>query len=152
MNKQSVLPVWLLVSILLLGCYSAVQKEAVQKTPMPELKSEGIDQKAAIVELKQLYEAARSEPERRAVCLRAIDEGVIRRNGPVSSIDAVFGTRFASKLPTREEGISMATVDFVAVEPGPDKSEAAARKGWFMAVAYDYNGDIQNYYLTNLHK
>jgi hypothetical protein len=114
---------------------------------------EQVKEKSSVAELKRLYEDAKSEHERRAICLRAIDEGVIQVSGPqrVSTIDEIFGTRFASDLPTRKERLRSTSVNFTSALPGQDKSQAAANTGWFLAVKYDYNGDISNYYLTNIH-
>src|SRR5438067_9910043 len=102
MNKQSTLPIVLLSCLLFLCCADA-QKQGGQKTAA--LKSNMLEenQKVSIAELKRLYEDAKSQYERRVVCLRAIDEGVIYRDAPVSIIDEVFGTRFATDLPSREE-------------------------------------------------
>jgi hypothetical protein len=115
---------------------------------------EKVGKTLTVAELKQLYEAAKSESERRAVCLRAIDEGVIQvyGRGRVSTLDEIFGTRLASDLPTKKEREQKAAIDFSPAAPGPDNSRATANAGWFLAVEYDYNGDIANYYLTNLHK
>lgn len=111
----------------------------------------------SIAELKRLYEAAQSEQERRAICLRAIDEGVIQTFGPVrvSTVDAIFGTHLASDLPTGKEGARLGLVDFASAASPPGTSEkvaASAPKGWFMAVEYYHDGNIANYYLTNVHK
>lgn len=112
--------------------------------------------RTSILELRGLYEDAQSERERRAACLRALDEGVIHTYGPVSTIDALFGTQLASQLPTEKEGKRTGVIDFVShvpISPNPEvKTEAAGQNGWFMAVEYDYNGNIQNYYLTNVRK
>jgi len=84
--------------------------------------------------------------------LRAIDEGTIRSGARVSVIDEIFGTRFASDLPTRKEALRSASIDFTPSVSSPDKSQAAANVGWFLVVDYAYDGNIEGYYLTNLHK
>jgi hypothetical protein len=105
-----------------------------------------------VAELKQLYESAKSEGERRDLALRAIDEGVIQTFGPVKifTIDAIFGTHLASQLPTRKEGQRTGVVDFNSNEPR--SVETAEHRGWFMAVEYYHDGNISNYYLTNIHR
>lgn len=100
--------------------------------------------------LKQLYDAARSELERRDIALRAIDEGVIQTFGPVnvSTVDAVFGTHLAAKLPTKKERTTTAFIDLTAA-PG---TESRTTPGWFLAISYFNNGSIEDYYVTNIRK
>ena len=111
-----------------------------------------MDQRATIAELKQRYQISRTEQERRDICLIAIDQGFISRTGPVSVVDELFGTQFAGSLPSKKEALRTVTVDFLPEAPSADNSVAAGRKGWFLAVTYDFNGEVQNYFLTNLHK
>ena len=124
----------------------AALTSASSSTPNEENK------KVSIAELKRLYANATSELDRRAVCLRAIDEGAIYRTGPISLVDEIFGTHFASTLPTKRDKKGIGVIDFAAQPQNGPSNEAVAHTGWFMAVEYDDNGDIQNYYLTNLHK
>jgi len=114
-------------------------------------ESPEVPQKVSIEELKRLYDSAKTEYERRDVCLRAIDQGTIYRDGPVSALDAIFGTHFASKLPRAGES-NYGSVQFVPFVPSPDNSKAAANVGWRLSVEYSTTGKIVNYYLTNLHK
>jgi hypothetical protein len=101
-----------------------------------------------VAELKQLYDRAKSETERRDVALRAIDDGVIQTFGPVkiSTVDAIFSTHLASELPTKKHVTRNGIVDFSG-NSSPGKNES----GWFLAVEYDYSGKINSYYLTNIH-
>lgn len=115
--------------------------------PIPESK-----RKELIAELKRLYEAAKSESERRAVCLRAIDEGVIRNGGHVSSVDGIFGTHFANDLPTRKEGTRNASVDFGSSPGRADNSTKTAQVGWVLSVEYGDDGSLYNYSLSNMKK
>jgi hypothetical protein len=108
--------------------------------------------KQSATDLKQRYQRATTAVERRAVCLQAIDDGVIQRGGPVSTVDEIFGTHFAQDLPTARERRRTAVIDFVTFVPSPDNSRAAPHLGWYLAVEYDPQGTIQNYYLSNLHK
>jgi hypothetical protein len=109
-------------------------------------------QQQLIAELKRLYDVAKSESERRAVCLRAIDEGIIRNGGHISSVDKIFGTHFANDLPTRKEGTRNSSVDLSRSAVGPDKSTDTAQAGWFLSVEYGDDGSLYNYFLTNINK
>ena len=154
-NKQTACLIVLLLSIPLSSSCAATQRDGRREAPTPISKSTPEEkQKVSITELKRLYGSATSEFERRAICLRAIDEGVIFRTGPISSIDEIFGTKFAADLPTKREIKRIAVIDFaVETKSAPsDDTVARGHSGWFMVIEYDYNGDIQNYYLTNLHK
>ena len=53
--------------------------------------------------LAKAYRAARTEFERRTVCLDAIDSGLIGDLRPVAVVDAIFGTTYAGKLPLGKE-------------------------------------------------
>jgi hypothetical protein len=156
MNKQYLFSMMLLVSILISGSCGTAQRNQAKEAPASDSKVIQQEEKktVSIAELKKLYGDAKSEFERRAICLRAIDEGILFRLGPVSSIDQIFGTNFGANLPTKREGKKIGVVDFAPQsEPAPpDNSVARGYSGWFMAVEYDYDGDIQSYYLTNLHK
>jgi hypothetical protein len=116
-------------------------------------KSPGIpppdDKRQALVaELRRLYGEAMTEGGRRDVCLRAIDEGVIRNAGNVSEVDEVLGTHLAGDLPSRKEGSRKATVDLAPPSRGPDDSTAAAPAGWFFAVEYGDDGYVIDYSLS----
>src|SRR5579864_5793305 len=77
----------LVLSFLAGTCASGTQKN----------KEEEIDR------LAKAYRAARTEFERRAVCLEAIDAGVIGRGRRVAVVDAIFGTNYAKDLPSGSE-------------------------------------------------
>lgn len=151
MNMRSILPVMLLISAPLLGFCANPKTEEMPSTAASEVKQTEVKQKVTIEELKRLYDSAKTEYERRDVCLRAIDQGTIYRDGPVSALDAIFGTHFASKLPGAGES-NYGSVDFIPFVPSPDNTKAAARVGWHLSVEYSTTGKIVNYYLTNLHK
>ena len=114
----------------------------------------------SVEDLTRLYAAAKSELERRDVCLQAIDEGVVGTSGPVhvSTVDAIFGTSMASELPSRKRHSRIAVVHFSdhgskalgAAEKIATSSDNGERNGWFLSVEYYYDGNIAAYYLTNL--
>lgn len=97
---------------------------------------------------RESYAVAKSEVERREVCLRAIDEGVIQTFGPVkvSVIDTIFGTRLRADLPKRSEGTKIGFLDLSA------GLSAAEPKGWFLAVEYAYDGSLSDYYVSNVRR
>jgi hypothetical protein len=120
------------------------------------LNSKGeVKPEPAITELARIYQAARTEQERRAVCLRAIDEGRISFGSPVVTLDQIFGTHFASKPPGKGK-VAKDLILFATQREPPSQSEAYAEAigyfGSYLALDYDDEGTVQYYYLSNLHK
>lgn len=106
-----------------------------------------------IERLAKAYRAAPTEFERRAVCLDAIDAGVIGRGSRVAVVDTIFGTHYARELPSGSE-LEAGVVDFHPV-PSPTSEKVAVAHGhigWYLAFKFDSNGTLQDYYLSNLHK
>jgi len=102
--------------------------------------------------LAAAYRGARTEFERRAVCIDAIDAGIVARGRSVAVVDAVFGTTYARKLPIKGSGLEWGVIDFhPPLESGSDK-EASGFIGWFLAFQFYPDGTIENYYLSNVHK
>jgi hypothetical protein len=112
LNQRLVLQLMLGTSLLLLGGCRSVEDEA-QKIPSVSLSKEKVKLDPSVVELKRLYKAAQSQYERRTVCLRAIDEGAIRRGVHIRSVDQIFGTKFESERGARKlDGIPVGGPDF----------------------------------------
>jgi hypothetical protein len=101
--------------------------------------------------LAKAYRAARTEFERRAVCLEAIDAGVIAVGRSVAVADVIFGTTYARKLPRAGRGLDAGVVLFHPLPPPSDNIQAATT-GWFFVFEFDSAGRLKNYYLSNLHK
>ena len=152
MNRLTRLQTIALVLVFLCSCSARNQQAEIA----PVLDANGqVKPEPAIAELARLYQAAGSEQERRSVCLRAIDEGRVKRGSPVSTFDQVFGTRYASELP-REGSVARRRLLF-ATQPEPrdpiDRSiEAVPYVGSYLDLEYDHHGDVQYYYVSNLHK
>lgn len=66
-----------------------------------------------VAELKALYAAAKSESDRREICLRAIDEGIIKTNEGVATIDEIFGTHLASQSATKQDNDQRLSISFL---------------------------------------
>jgi hypothetical protein len=101
--------------------------------------------------LAKAYRAARTEFERRAVCLDAIDSGVIAQDRSVAVVDAIFGTTYASKLPRGSE-LEKGVVHFHPQPPSPRNDVQVPYVGWYFAFKFDSAGRLQDYHLSNLHK
>ncbi len=116
------------------------------------LQTRGAQPDQEVDRLAKAYRAARTESERRAVCLDAIDAGVVARGRSVAVVDAVFGTNYARKLPPAGGGLEVGVVEFLPFPLPPSDAVAAAHTGWYLAFEFDSTGSLQNYYLSNLHK
>lgn len=143
----------IIMVLILVGC-AQTQKQA----PNPQAASPDAKKKDSVTigELKQAFQTLRSDSDRRNVCLRAIDNGFIRRGQPVSNVDEIFGTTFSRNLPpvagaVRQESILLAKQPVPEPLP-PGVHEGGADIGWWLGVDYDSKGEITNYYLSNLHK
>jgi hypothetical protein len=90
----------------------------------------GAEPDTHIDRLARAYRAARTDSERRAVCLEAI---------------------YARKLPPSHE-LDWGVVHFRPSPPSPSDKVAAAYVGWYLAFQLDSAGTLQNYYLSNVHK
>ncbi len=101
--------------------------------------------------LANAYRAAHTEFERRAVCLDAVDSGVIARGRPVVAVDAIFGTTYANKLP-HGSVLEAGVVDFHPPLLSGSDTRASAYIGWYFAFKFDSSGRLQDYYMSNLHK
>ncbi len=134
--------VWMLCLAASLVCGTSVRGVQADKK---------IDDKK-IDSLARAYRAARTELERRAVCLDAIDAGVVAKGRSVAVVDAVFGTTWARKLPPPGGGLEWGVVDFHPLPPPPDDAFSAAHMGWYLALQFDSAGTVQNYHLSNVHK
>ena len=102
--------------------------------------------------LARAYREARTDIDRRTICLEALDGGLVARGRSVTVVDAVFGTAYAKKLPHTGRELEWGTVDFHPLPPPPSDAMAAGHIGWYLALEFDSNGAVQNYYLSNVHK
>jgi hypothetical protein len=120
----------------------------------PNVDDEAIKGRTPIAELRRQYETAQSEDERRAVCIQAIDEDAVSTYMPVTAVDALFGTHLASQLPTKKEAIRTGILELApsTQTAAPEKDKARTSHGWFLAVEYEHDGNITNYYLSNVRK
>ena len=155
MNRRAALMVALLGGALFLCCCTAPRTQEAQRAPAPDSNWRAHANLSA-ADLRRIYEAANFDNDRRAVCLMAMDEGLIRHGGPVSAADEIFGTQFAEKLPTAQEPYRWETVYFAAqieLPPRPDGVvEGVDFVGWSLALQYDRQGKILTHQLSNVHK
>src|SRR5262249_30455964 len=154
MKKWQLAQVSLLAGFLLLGSCASLKHEE-QNVISAEPKQKERKQKTLVPELRRLYDTAKAEYERRAVCLQAIDEGTIDCDGEVSTVDAILGTHFSAKLPANDS-LRWDVVHFDSGAPGVYDERGWVRdsteSGWYLAIKYDWHGHIVHYLLSNLHR
>jgi hypothetical protein len=104
-------------------------------------------------ELAKAYRSAKDPIERRDVCLRAIDEGVLKQGVPLSVVTDLVGSDFDMKLE-KSDGSGYGIVGFaypsVSDLPNPP-SRAAGLSGWFLVVEFVRPKQVVYYWLTNVH-
>jgi hypothetical protein len=99
------------------------------------------------------YKRAASEEKKLLLCIDAINHGLIHRGGPVGNIDQIFGTDYSRTLPAKGQPDETGVVNFSNPrQPPPSDAVGAASTGWYLAFKFDYQGSIQDYHLSNLHK
>ncbi len=96
------------------------------------------------------YKAAKNERAKLAVCIQAVDAGLIARDAPVRNLDIIFGTNFLREIP--KDGFSGDAVYFKKHAPHTDDAVAADTSGWFLAFSFDSKGKITKYYISNVNK
>ena len=93
---------WLLCVVVSLLCAESARPE---------------QQDLIIDRLARAYREARTDFDRRTVCLEAIDAGLVARGHSVAVVDAVFGTTYAKRLPPPGGELEWGTVDFHLLPP-----------------------------------
>lgn len=104
-------------------------------------------------ELAHKFASSDSEEERMAICINLIDLKIVRRGCQIVTIDQAFGTTLSKRIPRKGQPMEKGTVDFVKQKfDSRNLAVSVGHTGWYLAVEYDSNGAVQNYYLSNLHK
>jgi len=105
-----------------------------------------------IERLAKAYRGAQTEFERRAVCIEAIDAGVIAVGRPLGVVDAIFGTSYAKKRRPPLHELETDTVEFYPLPPPLRNDVQAAFVGWYFGFRFDSAGHLADYSLSNVHK
>jgi len=145
----------LVAAVILLLCSCANRDAEKELLPAVTNSNSEVSRQTSLTALQRLYQSAGSEQDRRAVALRAIDDGAVYRGGPVTNLDQIFGTHFSSELPAAGQ-IKSAKPILFATQPSSlatsQRVEAIPFVGSYLAVDYDHEGKVQYYYFSNLHK
>jgi len=102
--------------------------------------------------LAKAYRAAHTEFERRAVCIEAIDTGVIAVGRPVAVVDAIFDTSYVKQRRPPLHELENGIVEFHPLPPPPRNDVQAAHIGWYFGFSFDHAGTLEDYSLSNVHK
>ena len=96
-----------------------------------------------IMEFKRLYESAQSWQEKRDICIKAIDKGLIYRAGPVSVLDAIFNTKLSAPVAGKQYGVRWSRIHFGLKPRGSDQPRRKHQDGnnalpeWALLVEHD---------------
>lgn len=109
-------------------------------------------------ELHGRYISATTEMQRMQVAVDAINANLICRGCKVDLLDEIFSTDFRRKDPN-SLGFDDKYTEVVYFDPPKDLMDrngsaerALAYKGWYLAIKYDKDGKLVDYFLTNIHK
>ncbi len=105
-----------------------------------------------VEELAAKYKRASSERKRMAVCIEAIDRGLIHVGGSVTVFDGIFGTKLSKQLPERGEPWEKGGVNFAEQLKTEREDEQTPFIGWYCQVEFDDQGTIRSYFLSNMQK
>jgi hypothetical protein len=147
MSKKQVLCPLIMLGIVLVSCNSPTKQQVQASNDAASM------QKDKLQELKARYQTAKSEQERRNVCLQAIDAKLMRPGEKVSVVQEIANFTFDSveQRTTDHHGVLL----FADQPPRPanlDVRAASGDVGSYLDVRYDSNGIIKDYLLSNLHK
>jgi hypothetical protein len=122
------------------------QRAAGQEPLGDRIQERGSDQHGHVLEaLKHAYWGAKTQYERRAIALRAIDEELVGQGTPIRAVDEIFGTRCRVKGHP-----GSCIVEFLSLHEIEKEGEVKRReyeKGWYMSVQFDTDGKISCYEL-----
>jgi len=94
-----------------------------------------------------------SGQERRNVCIKYIDEGVLKRGTSLQEVQKAFGPFFRLTGGKTDQGLKIGLVQFEEVTRGSTPEEGSAGyTGWYLVIHFSGAGIVDYYYLTNLHK
>jgi hypothetical protein len=97
------------------------------------------------------YARAKTEVEKRTVCIEAIDAGVVRGGVSIEVLKRVFGSDFEdSGIDSRSN--RLARVNFVSPWRSTNPLVSDVYRGWYLAVSYTADGAVFSYHLSNLGK
>lgn len=108
-------------------------------------------------EYSDAYSCCKTEQERRDLIISAIDDGVIKVGCSVKVLDHILHTNRSRNLPLPEKVQEDRDVEFFEhSQPGPKTKHGKKQQnpyiGWYISYAYNREGQITNYGISNLHK
>jgi hypothetical protein len=97
------------------------------------------------------YARAKTEVQKRSVCINAIDAGVVRAGAPVDVLKKIFGQDFED-FGADSKSNRLAIVHFVPPWRSTNQMVSDVFRGWYFAVTYTPHGAVLNYHLSNVGK
>jgi hypothetical protein len=95
------------------------------------------------------YEQAKTEVQKRTVCIELIDSGFLYLGASVNDVKKVFKNDYED-MGKDEPGYRSGLVHFVPPKRFSNPLESGIRTGWFLSVKYrESDGAIVHYFLTN---
>jgi hypothetical protein len=98
------------------------------------------------------YKQCKVEAEKRALCVEALDEGVIGTGTPIADIKRVFQKDFEECGLDANGKDNAAIVHFVPPLRSTNSLVSDLWRGWYLALTYNKDGIVMTYYITNMGK
>ena len=99
--------------------------------------------------VKTEYRAAVSEKAKMAVCIEAIDAGLIKHGTPIQTIDWMFGSTLAKNIPVERDRTQKGAINFARQREARSEAVANPYVGWFLGVEFNSEGRVIRYCLSN---
>ena len=96
------------------------------------------------------YKSAKTEIQKRTICIDLIDKGVLYDGSPVADLRRVFQNDFLEAGMADQTNNGLAIVYFVPPDHTANPMVQVANTGWYLAITYRENdGSVIHYHLSN---
>lgn len=98
------------------------------------------------------YQKAKTDNERLAVCITAMDTHLIYDGMPVAEIDQMFKTSFGENLAAMKSGTEKYRWEEIWLTPFVDDGKNIQQRSdrWRFVFQYDADGTVWSYHVTNV--
>ena len=97
------------------------------------------------------YRKAKTEFQKRDVCIALIDAGVLYDGSPIADVKKVFQQDFLDQGPADHVNDRLTMVDFVPPKHSTDTRVSTFETGWYLSITYrETDGSVVRYCLSNL--
>jgi hypothetical protein len=103
---------------------------------------------ASLEQFISRYKQAKTEIQKRTVCIDLIDADLLYEGANIDEIEQVFKNDFED-MGTDDRGNRIAIVHFVPPTRSTNQIASDISTGWFLSMSFQKNGTIVHYSLSN---